>query len=136
MKTVNIHEAKTNLSKLLQLVEQGEPFVIARAGKPLAKVEAYQKELSPRIGFIKGNISVPENFGTMDSKEIGEMFSGKYDGSGLSEEQKPLEGLKKRRFGTLRGQFVVPDDIDKPFAKEIEQMFYGAADISVDRKPE
>ena len=76
MKTVNIHEAKTHLSKLLQLVEQGEPFIIARAGKPLAKVEAYQKELLPRIGFMKGRISVPDDFDTMFAEEIEEMFYG------------------------------------------------------------
>ena len=121
MKTVNIHEAKTHLSKLLHMVEKGEPFIIARAGKPLAKVEAYQEKLSPRIGFMKGKISVPDDFDTM--------FVGKYDGSGLFEEQKPIVGPKKRRFGSLRGQFVVPDDIDTPFAKDIEEMFYGISEV-------
>ena len=135
MKTVNIHEAKTHLSKLLQLVEKGEPFIIARAGRPLAKVEAYQKELLPRIGFMKEKISLPDDFDTMFAKEITDMFEGKYDGTGLLEESKPMNYPKKRRFGTLRGQFVAPDDIDAPFAKDIEDMFYGTSDVSEDRKP-
>ena len=135
MKTVNIHEAKTHLSKLLHLVEKGEPFIIARAGKPLAKVEAYKEKLSPRIGFMKGKISVPDDFDTMFATEIEEMFEGKYDGSGLFEKHKPFAGPKKRRFGTLRGQFVVPDDIDTPFAKEIEEMFYGSSELDAPEIP-
>ncbi len=135
MKTVNIHEAKTHLSKLLQLVEKGEPFIIARAGRPLAKVEAYQNELLPRIGFTKGKISVPDNFDTMLAKKTTDIFEGKYDGTGLLEESKPMNYPKKRRFGTLRGQFVVPDDIDAPFAKDIEDMFYGTSEGFEEHKP-
>ena len=62
MKTVNIHEAKTHLSKLVDEASNGESFVIAKAGKPLVKVvplgapEAGQK----RLGFLTGHIEVPE----------------------------------------------------------------------------
>lgn len=76
VKTVNIHEAKTNLSKLLELVEQGEPFIIARAGKPVAKVEAYSKPESSRFGFLKGQFEVPDDIDTMFAKDIEEMFYG------------------------------------------------------------
>ena len=40
MKTVNIHEAKTQLSKLVEAASKGEPFIIAKAGKPIVKVTA------------------------------------------------------------------------------------------------
>lgn len=80
MKTVNIHEAKTHLSRLLDQVSKGEPFVIAKAGKPIAKVvpiDAEEKKKPQRIGFLKGQIKVPDDFDTMGQKEIEEMFYGK-----------------------------------------------------------
>jgi prevent-host-death family protein len=76
MKTVNIHEAKTNLSKLLQHVERGEPFVIARAGKPVAKVEAYSSKRPQRFGFLEGQFDVPDDIDTLFRKDIEEMFYG------------------------------------------------------------
>jgi prevent-host-death family protein len=87
MKTVNIHEAKTHLSRLLEELEAGEPFVIARAGKPIAKVTAIQEKPPQRIGFMEGQFSVPDDFDTMFKDEIAEMFEGKYDGSGLYEKK-------------------------------------------------
>ena len=81
VKTVNIHEAKTNLSKLLELVEQGEPFIIARAGKPVAKVEAYSALPPRRLGFLAGQFEVPDDFDTMFAEDIADMFEGKFDGS-------------------------------------------------------
>lgn len=54
MKQVNIHEAKTHLSRLVEAAARGESFVIAKAGKPLVKVEAVAPEPKlPRIGFLK-----------------------------------------------------------------------------------
>lgn len=76
MHKVNIHEAKTNLSKLIEEAVQGEPFIIAKAGKPLVKVIA----LSPadkkirRVGFMKGQITIPKDFDRMGSHEIEDMF--------------------------------------------------------------
>jgi prevent-host-death family protein len=54
MKIVNIHEAKTHLSQLIQGVLEGEPFVIAKAGKPLVRVTALEAEerARRRIGFL------------------------------------------------------------------------------------
>ena len=49
---VNVHEAKTNLSKLLQRVEEGETIVIARAGKPIAELSAFK----PRVDFVFGTL--------------------------------------------------------------------------------
>ena len=55
MKTVNIHEAKTHLSRLVEAAAKGEPFIIAKAGKPLVKVIAVEAPAAPkRFGFMRG----------------------------------------------------------------------------------
>jgi len=77
MQQVNIHAAKTHLSSLLEKAAAGEPFVIAKAGKPLATVVPYSEEtLCPRIGFLKGRVSVPLDFDRMGSEEITDLFEG------------------------------------------------------------
>ena len=78
MQTVNIHEAKTNLSKLVEKAVKGESFIIAKAGKPLVKVVAIGQadNPKPRIGFMKGRISVPDNFDDFGREEIAGMFEG------------------------------------------------------------
>jgi prevent-host-death family protein len=77
MDIVNIHEAKTHLSRLVDKAAKGEPFIIAKAGKPLVKVvpleETPQRTPQP-IGFMKGRIQVPDDFDRMYEKEILEMF--------------------------------------------------------------
>ena len=62
MKTVNMHDAKTNLSRLVAAAVAGEPFIIARAGKPLVKVEALGQPEAPasRLGFMAGKIEVDD----------------------------------------------------------------------------
>ncbi|KRE06543.1 prevent-host-death protein [Bosea sp. Root381] len=80
MDTVNIHEAKTHLSRLIEKVAQGESFIIAKAGKPVAKVvplDAAEKGLRRRVGFMAGEFTVPDDFDTMAAEEIAELFSGK-----------------------------------------------------------
>ena len=78
MRVVNIHHAKTHLSRLLREVAAGEPFVIARAGKPVAKVVAADSPVSPksRIGFIKGDVAVPADFDGIAAEEIEKLFHG------------------------------------------------------------
>jgi prevent-host-death family protein len=79
MKTVNIHEAKTHLSRLVDEAERGEPIVIAKAGVPkvkLVRFDAPKGKPMRRIGFLKGKINVPDNFDTMFADEIEKMFSG------------------------------------------------------------
>lgn len=79
MKQVNIHEAKTHLSKLVEEAANGEPFIIAKNGKPVAKVTAIHAPEPPqvrRLGFMEGEFSVPDDFDTMCQKEIEEMFEG------------------------------------------------------------
>ncbi|HXZ09106.1 MAG TPA: type II toxin-antitoxin system Phd/YefM family antitoxin [Paraburkholderia sp.] len=80
MRIYNIHDAKTNLSRLIEeIVNGGEPFVIAKAGKPLVKVvrlEAETEKPVRRIGFMKGQIKVPDDFDTMGGEAIADMFEG------------------------------------------------------------
>jgi prevent-host-death family protein len=79
MKTVNMHEAKTHLSRLVAEAAKGEPFVIARAGKPLVKVVAIEAAPSPpkrRTGFLAGQFKVPDDIKTPFAAEIEEMFYG------------------------------------------------------------
>lgn len=77
METINIHEAKTRLSQLLEEVQKGHPFIIAKAGKPIARVtslEAPAPEQTQRTGFLRGQIEVPEDFDQMGGEEIGALF--------------------------------------------------------------
>ena len=77
MRTVNIHEAKTNLSRLVERAAKGEPFVIAKAGKPLVKVVPLDQPSRAEIrktGFMTGQIQVPEDFDRMGSEEIERLF--------------------------------------------------------------
>ena len=75
MVTVNIHEAKTQLSKLIDQAVKGESFVIAKAGKPLVKVTALDAPPVPqRLGFLEGEIAVPEDFDRMGAAEITALF--------------------------------------------------------------
>ena len=78
MRTVNIHEAKTHLSRLVREAARGKPFVIARAGKPLVKVIPYhgEKPTTRRLGFMKGEIEVPDDFDEMGAEAIEAMFGG------------------------------------------------------------
>jgi prevent-host-death family protein len=79
MQTINMHEAKTHLSHLVMLASQGEPFIIAKAGKPLVKVvpiEAKDLTQSQRLGFMLGECQVPDNFDTMLRDEIQALFEG------------------------------------------------------------
>lgn len=65
MRTINIHQAKTHLSWLIERAVQGEPFIIAKAGKPLVKVAALGSPEPPavrRTGFLAGEIRVPDDF--------------------------------------------------------------------------
>lgn len=79
MRTVNLHEAETHVSRLVQAAADGEPFIITRAGKPLVKVvavEAPDPGTVCRIGFLAGRISVPPDFDRMGAGEIDTLFEG------------------------------------------------------------
>ena len=75
MQQVNIHAAKTHLSALVDKAAAGEPFVIAKAGRPLVTVSPFATaKTSPRIGFLKGAVSVPLDFDRMGAEVICYMF--------------------------------------------------------------
>ena len=79
MRTYNMHEAKTHLSRLVDLAVNGEPFIIARSGKPVVKVMALDAPAAGavrRVGFMIGEIQAPEDFNRMDAKVIENLFAG------------------------------------------------------------
>jgi prevent-host-death family protein len=82
MRTINIHEAKTHLSRLVDEAVQGEPFVIAKRGKPAVIVtqvpvtDAQKKRL---LGSLRGVYTLPDNFEEIEremDKEIEKLFLG------------------------------------------------------------
>lgn len=74
MLNFNIHEAKTNLSSLIQKVEAGEDVVIMRAGKPVARITPYTQPAPRKLGIFKGKINIPNDF---DSPMPEEWFDSK-----------------------------------------------------------
>ncbi len=76
MQVVNIHEAKTHLSRLVERASQGESFVIAKAGRQMVKVTALQNDaVAPRrLGFMVGQISVPHDFDRMGADDLAHLF--------------------------------------------------------------
>jgi len=77
MDIVNIHEAKTHLSRLVEKAAKGEAFIIAKAGKPMVKVVPLEEAAQSKpefFGFMKGQGKVPEDFDRMYEQEILEMF--------------------------------------------------------------
>ena len=71
--TVNIHEAKTNLSKLITLMEKGEEIIIDKAGKPIAKLERYTPSPKREPDKLKGKVMFHEDFESADD-EIRALF--------------------------------------------------------------
>jgi len=79
MRTVNIHEAQTQLSRLVEQAAKGDGFIIAKAGKPLVQVIALDtpsREQKRRLGFMAGKVTVPDDLHQMDA-EIEQLFAGK-----------------------------------------------------------
>jgi prevent-host-death family protein len=79
METVNIHDAKTNLSRLVERAAAGEPFIIAKSGKPMVKVIPLDSPSGgeiKRLGFLTGQIDVPQDFDRMGENEIEKLFKG------------------------------------------------------------
>lgn len=79
MRSVNIQDAKTHLSRLLEAAVRGEPFIIAKAGKPLVMVTRIDGAAAPgksRLGFAAGRFKVPDDVDTTSTEDIGELFEG------------------------------------------------------------
>ncbi len=80
MRKFNIHEAKTKLSRLVEdVVERGDSFIIAKAGKPMVKVvriDSPAAHKNERLGFLKNQIVVPDDFDRMGEDKITQVFMG------------------------------------------------------------
>jgi prevent-host-death family protein len=79
MQTINIHEAKIHFSRLVEQAAKGESFIISKDGKPLVKVTAFDAPAvvrTRRLGFLSGEISVPDDFDHMKNQEIEQLFGG------------------------------------------------------------
>ncbi len=77
MSTVNIHQAKTHLSRLIEQAAHGDTITIAKAGKPLVKLMALDAPGQVRrLGFMAGEITVPDDFDRMGQAEIERLFNG------------------------------------------------------------
>ena len=77
MRTVNIHDAKTNLSRLVEQAAAGEPFIIAKAGKPLVRVvpiDAPDRAGQKRRGFLAGRLTIPPDYDEIGKAEIEQLF--------------------------------------------------------------
>ena len=75
---VNIHQAKTHLSRLLQRVTGGEEITIARAGVPVARLVAVEAPRTPRpLGMDRGRFKVPEDFNAPLPDEVLALFEGR-----------------------------------------------------------
>jgi prevent-host-death family protein len=85
MRTINIHQAKTHLSRLVDEAEKGDSFIIAKAGKPKVLVTQIGPSTAPkqrRIGFMKGMFTLPDNYEQIDKeldKEIEKLMLGEED---------------------------------------------------------
>ncbi|MDZ7782743.1 MAG: type II toxin-antitoxin system prevent-host-death family antitoxin [Halioglobus sp.] len=79
MEIFNMHEAKTRLSQLVDKAARGEPVIIARAGKPVARVTAIDSPVEgekKRTGFLAGQFTIPDDFDRMGEEAIAHMFGG------------------------------------------------------------
>ena len=75
MKQINMHAAQANLSSLVKEAAAGKPFAIAINGKPMVKVIPFHDGTPlPRIGFLKGQITIPCNFDRLCEEEITRLF--------------------------------------------------------------
>lgn len=62
MQSVNIHEAKTHLSRLVEEAAEGEEIIIAKAGRPVARIVALPSEKPRQLGLLKGKFTIPDDF--------------------------------------------------------------------------
>jgi len=82
MRQVNLHEAKTHLSRLVAEAVAGEGFVICKAGKPLVRVTRLEGDHDPapsrrRLGLLAGQCSVPDDFDQLAAGDIAALFEGR-----------------------------------------------------------
>jgi prevent-host-death family protein len=79
MQAINIHEAKTHLSRLVEQAAAGEEIIIAKAGKPLARLVAYAPlaQTPRKLGMFKGALNIPDDFDAPLPEEVLRLFEGR-----------------------------------------------------------
>ncbi len=80
MRTINIHAAKTHLSRLVDEAAAGEEIILARAGKPIARLLSLAQPPAARhrvLGRLTGQLTVPENFDEPMPDDVLEAFEGR-----------------------------------------------------------
>lgn len=136
METVNIHDAKTHLSRLVDRAAKGEPFVIARAGRPLVKVVPLDEPVDrkpSRFGFLKdAGLKIREDFDRLAADEIQAMFEGGEEiilahGGKQIARLTAIASPRRRaiRFGVLKDKVSVAPDFDAPLPAEVLAGFEG-----------
>ena len=75
--TVNMHEAKTSLSRLVERAEAGEEIVIARAGKPAARLVPFVATRRRRLGLLDGRFTIPDDFNAPMPESVLRAFEGR-----------------------------------------------------------
>ena len=127
MAVFNMHQAKTELSRLVAMAEAGEEVVIARHNIAVAKIvpvrDAFGKDKPP------GGMSAPTGFG----EEARTGITGMTDLTGMIE-VKAAAAAKPRKPGALRGMFAVPDSFFEPLPEEELQAWEGAFSFDPDQK--
>jgi len=111
MVEISIDDVQTQFPALVERTVAGESFIVTKDGQPLVTISAYQEpKKCPRIGFMEGQFTVPDDFNTMMADEIEEMFYG--------EDRKPLfpdNGFPIREIDPsctfMQGSIPMPDDI-------------------------
>ncbi|AQR61627.1 hypothetical protein BZG35_08170 [Brevundimonas sp. LM2] len=116
MDTINIHAAKTHFSGLVERVEKGETIIIARAGKPVARLVPPEPETTAMparraIGFSEGEYDIAADF---DARATGHRE--------IEDQPKPRA---THRLGFLKGQMGIPDDFNEMGREDIERLFNG-----------
>ena len=76
MRTINIHQAKRDLIRLVDQAAAGEPFIIAKDGKPVVRVVPLHAAPHSRLGFLAGQFAVPDDFDTMGAETMKDRFEG------------------------------------------------------------
>jgi len=80
MLKINMHEAKTQLSRLVEKAYQGESFIIAKAGRPLVKVMRIETPAAlkvKRLGFLENQLTIPDDFDRMGNTDVVKLFEGR-----------------------------------------------------------
>ncbi|SAK78952.1 prevent-host-death protein [Caballeronia temeraria] len=77
MQTVNIHEAKSQLSRLIEAAVNGEEVVIAKAGTPVVRLVSVEQKPKLRLGLMKGKIKIADDFDAPLADEVLATFEGR-----------------------------------------------------------